>query len=169
MAGSMSLAEIVQAQARIPFVVLQPVGFLVFLLAGIAETNRIPFDLPEAEGELGAGYHTEYSGMGFGLFQLGEYASVWTIATLATTLFLGGWQLPCPAVPALFPGFLPALTLLWFLIKSSMFIFMFYWLRGTLPRLRYDHLMAFGWKFLLPLAIFNLVWAAVVTALRGVR
>jgi NADH-quinone oxidoreductase subunit H len=170
MAGSMSLAEIVRAQAGVPFVVLQPVGFLVFLLAGIAETNRIPFDLPEAEGELGAGYHTEYSGMGFGVFQLGEYASVWTISALATTLFLGGWQVPflaaaAPGTPT--PWHLSVVTLLAFLLKSSLFIFMFYWLRGTLPRFRYDQLMAFGWKFLLPLSLVNLVWAAAVTAWRG--
>lgn len=155
MAGTMSLVEIVEAQGRLPFIVLQPLGFLVFLIAGIAETNRIPFDLPEAEGELGAGYHTEYSGMGFGVFQLGEYASVWTISALATTFFLGGWSGP----------FLPSLV--WFLLKSSLFIFLFYWLRGTLPRLRYDQLMAFGWKFLLPLALINLAWAALVTAWRG--
>jgi NADH-quinone oxidoreductase subunit H len=160
MAGSASLVEIVQAQRPWPYLVLQPLGFLVFLVAGIAETNRIPFDLPEAEGELGAGYHTEYSAMGFGLFQLGEYAAVWTISALATTLFLGGWQGP-------FLGAAPWLSLPWFLGKSALFIFMFYWLRGTLPRLRQDQLMAFGWKVLLPLALLNLLWAAGVVAVRS--
>jgi NADH-quinone oxidoreductase subunit H len=160
MAGSLSLVEIVQAQRSLPFFLLQPLGFLVFLVAGIAETNRIPFDLPEAEGELGGGYHTEYSAMGFGLFQIGEYASVWTISALATTLFLGGWQGPGTQSVVW-------LSLVWFFAKSSLFIFMFYWLRGTLPRLRYDQLMAFGWKVLLPLSLLNLLWVAAVTAWRA--
>jgi NADH-quinone oxidoreductase subunit H len=150
MAGSLSLVDIVQAQRTLPFALLQPLGFVIFLIAGIAETNRIPFDLPEAEGELGAGYHTEYSAMGFGLYQLGEYAAVWTISALAATLFLGGWQGPWAAT-------VPGLSLLWFFLKSVLFILMFYWLRGTLPRLRYDQLMAFGWKVLLPASLVNLL------------
>ncbi len=160
MAGSMSLVEIVEAQRAWPFALLQPLGFLIFLVAGIAETNRIPFDLPEAEGELGAGYHTEYSAMGFGLFQLGEYAAVWTISALAATLFLGGWQGPYAQSVA-------GLSLAYFLAKSALFILMFYWLRGTLPRLRYDQLMAFGWKVLLPAALVNLLWVAAVVAWRA--
>ena len=160
MAGTLSLVEIVEAQRRVPFVLLQPLGFLIFLIAGIAETNRIPFDLPEAEGELGAGYHTEYSAMGFGIFQLGEYASVWTISALAATLFLGGWQGPGAQEVA-------GLSLLYFFLKSILFIFLFYWLRGTLPRLRYDQLMAFGWKVLLPASLPNLLWVAGVVALRS--
>jgi len=160
MAGSMSLVEIVQAQRPLPFVLLQPLGFVVFLIAGVAEINRIPFDLPEAEGELGAGYHTEYSAMGFGLFQLGEYAGAWSIAALATTLYLGGWHGPWAAGA-------PWLTVVWFFAKASLFILLFYWLRGTLPRLRQDQLMAFGWKVLLPLALLNLVLAAAVTSWRA--
>ena len=160
MAGSLSLVEIVQAQRTVPFVLLQPLGFLIFLIAGIAETNRIPFDLPEAEGDLGAGYHTEYSAMGFGLFQLGEYAAIWTVSALAATLFLGGWQGPGAET-------VPGLSLLYFFAKSGLFILMFYWLRGTLPRLRYDQLMAFGWKVLLPLSLLNLLWVAAVTAWRA--
>ena len=160
MAGTMSLVGIVEAQRTVPFAALQPLGFLIFVVAGIAETNRTPFDLPEAEGELGAGYHTEYSAMGFGVFQLGEYASIWSMSALAATLFLGGWQGPWVAA-------VPALSLVWFLAKSALFVFLFYWLRGTLPRMRQDQLMAFGWKFLLPLAILNLLWAAAVTAWRA--
>jgi NADH-quinone oxidoreductase subunit H len=160
MAGTLSLVEIVESQRRIPFIVLQPLGFLIFLIAGIAETNRIPFDLPEAEGELGAGYHTEYSAMGFGIFQLAEYASVWTISALAATLFLGGWQGPGA-------GTVVGISFLWFFLKSALFIFLFYWLRGTLPRLRYDQLMAFGWKVLLPASLLNLLWVAAVVAVRA--
>lgn len=149
MAGTMSLVGIVEAQPGLSwFVFKQPLGFLVFLVAGIAETNRCPFDLPEAEAELVAGYHTEYSGMGFGLYFLGEYAAMGTISAMATTLFLGGWQGP----------FLPSLP--WFILKIVFFIFLYYWLRGTLPRLRYDQLMAFGWKFLLPLSLLNILWVA---------
>ncbi len=160
MAGTMSLVGIVEAQGTLPFVLLQPLGFVIFFIAALAETNRCPFDLPEAEGELGAGYHTEYSAMGFGVFQLGEYASIWSMSALATTLFLGGWQ--GPGVSAL-----PLLSLGWFLAKSAFFVFVFIWIRGTLPRLRQDQLMAFGWKFLLPLSILNLLWAAAVTAWRA--
>lgn len=161
MAGTMSLVEIVDAQKGLWFIVAQPLGFIVFLLAGIAETNRLPFDMPEAEGDLGAGYHTEYSAMGFGLFQLGEYASIITICALVTTLFLGGWGGPWASALG---GFV---SLGWFLLKVIFFIFVFIWIRGTLPRVRYDQLMAFGWKFLLPLSLLNILWVAGYVALRG--
>jgi NADH-quinone oxidoreductase subunit H len=149
MAGSLSLTEIVAAQERdLWFIAPQFVGFLCFFVAGIAETNRAPFDLPEAEQELVAGYHTEYGGMRWGLFQLAEYINMITFSGLAVTLFFGGWHGP----------FLPGP--LWFLIKLGAVIFVFMWLRATLPRLRYDQLMKFGWKVLLPVATLN----AVVTA-----
>jgi NADH-quinone oxidoreductase subunit H len=161
MAGTMSLVEIVDAQKGLWFIVAQPLGFIVFFLAGIAETNRLPFDMPEAEGDLGAGYHTEYSAMGFGLFQLGEYASIITICALVTTLFLGGWGGPGASALA---GFV---SLGWFLLKVALFIFIFIWIRGTLPRVRYDQLMAFGWKVLLPLSLLNILWVAGYVAVRG--
>jgi NADH-quinone oxidoreductase subunit H len=149
MAGSLSLVDIVHKQQdTIWFVIPQLVGFLCFFIAGIAETNRAPFDLPEAETELVAGYHTEYSGMRYGLFANAEYINMITLSGVAVTLFLGGWSGP----------FLPGP--IWFLIKLSIFLFVFIWLRATLPRLRYDQLMDFGWKVLLPVATIN----AVVTA-----
>jgi NADH-quinone oxidoreductase subunit H len=150
MAETLSLTEIVQRQnGELWYVVPQFVGFLCFLIAGIAETNRPPFDLPEAETELVAGYHTEYSGMRFGLFSMAEYVNMITLSGLAITLFFGGWSGP----------FLPSPV--WFALKLAVFIFLFIWLRATLPRLRYDQLMRFGWKVLLPVATIN----AVVTAL----
>jgi NADH-quinone oxidoreductase subunit H len=150
MAGSLSLVDIVARQDEtIWYAVPQIVGFLTFFIAGIAETNRPPFDLPEAEQELVAGYHTEYSGMRFGLFTQAEFINMITLSGLAVTLFLGGWHGP------LLPG--P----LWFILKLAAFIFVFIWLRATLPRLRYDQLMKFGWKVLLPVATLN----AVVTAI----
>ena len=153
MAHSLSLVDIVHRQDEsIWFVVPQLFGFLTFFVAGIAETNRAPFDLPEAEQELVAGYHTEYSGMRFGLFQMAEYINMITLAALATTLFLGGW---------LGPGDTDWLGPLWFVLKVLAIIFVFMWLRATLPRLRYDQLMDLGWKVLLPLATLN----AVVTAI----
>jgi NADH-quinone oxidoreductase subunit H len=156
MAGSLSLVDIVHAQAdSVWFAVPQFVGLLVFFFAGIAETNRPPFDLPEAETELVAGYHTEYSGMRFGLFSMAEYINMITLSALAVTLFFGGWLGPwAPLGP------------LWFALKLGAFIVVFIWLRATLPRLRYDQLMAFGWKVLLPVATINaLVTAALVIAL----
>jgi NADH-quinone oxidoreductase subunit H len=151
MAGSLSVVEIVEAQQRdLWFVVPQLVGFVCFFVAGIAETNRAPFDLPEAEQELVAGYHTEYSGMRFGLFQLAEYINMITFSGLGVTLFFGGWTGP------LLPG--P----IWFLLKIGAFIFVFMWIRATLPRLRYDQLMKFGWKVLLPIATLNAVVTAVL-------
>ena len=155
-AQSLSLTDIVAGQAdTIWYVVPQFVGFLIFFIAGVAETNRSPFDLPEAESELVAGYHTEYSGMRWGLFQMAEYINMVTLSALAVTLFLGGW---------LGPGGTDFLGPLWFLLKVLLVIFVFIWMRTTLPRLRYDQLMAFGWKILLPLATLNAVVTAVVVA-----
>jgi NADH-quinone oxidoreductase subunit H len=155
MAESLSLVDIVhEQQDTVWFVIPQFVGFLVFFIAGVAETNRPPFDLPEAETELVAGYHTEYSGMRFGLFTTAEYINTITLSGLAVTLFLGGWSGP----------FLPGP--IWFVLKLALFLFLFIWLRATLPRLRYDQLMSFGWKVLLPVATANAVaTAALVVAL----
>jgi NADH-quinone oxidoreductase subunit H len=158
-AGSLSLVQIVQNQAHsLWYVVPQAVGFLIFVLSGVAETSRAPFDLPEAEQELVAGYHTEYSGMRWGLFQMGEYVNMITLCGLATTLFLGGWHFP-------FAHGVDFLGPVWFVIKLVSLLFVFIWLRATLPRLRYDQLMSFGWKILLPVATINaLVTALVVVA-----
>jgi NADH-quinone oxidoreductase subunit H len=151
MGKSLSLVEIVREQQEtIWFAGPQFVGLAIFFIAGIAETNRPPFDLPEAEQELVAGYHTEYSGMRFGLFSTAEYINMITLSGLAVTLFFGGWDGP----------FLPGP--LWFLLKLGAFIFVFMWLRATLPRLRYDQLMRFGWKVLLPIATLNAVVTAVL-------
>ncbi len=155
MGRSLNLSEIVDRQIdTVWFAAPQIVGLLVFMVAGIAETNRAPFDLPEAETELVAGYHTEYSGMRWGLFQTAEYINMLTLSALAVTLFFGGWEGPwAPLGP------------LWFLIKLFIAVFVFIWLRATLPRLRYDQLMRFGWKVLLPVATLNaLVTALVVVA-----
>ncbi len=145
LAGSFNLREIVEAQRRVWFVVPQFVGFVVFFIAGIAETHRLPFDLPEAESELVAGYHSEYSGMKFGMFFVGEYLGITLISALTTALFFGGWLGPV----------LPPVA--WFLIKTFFFICFFILLRATLPRPRYDQLMSFGWKVMLPLSLANLV------------
>jgi NADH-quinone oxidoreductase subunit H len=158
LANSLSLTRIVDAQAGywfgfIPkwFVFVQPVGFLIFMIAGVAETNRAPFDFPEAEQELVAGYHTEYSSMAFAMFFLAEYINMVTVSAVATDLFLGGWHGP----------FLPAsLGWIWFLVKTSALLFFYIWMRWTLPRYRYDQLMQFGWKLLLPLAVLNLLVTA---------
>ncbi len=149
LAGSFSLVDIVNAQ-DVPFIVLQPVGFLVFMVCGVAEVNRLPFDLPEAENELASGYNTEYGGMRFALFYLGEYMGVLLIASLVTVLFLGGWRGP----------WLP--DVVWFALKTFSVVFLFYWLRTSVPRLRYDQLMDFGWKIMLPAALVNIVITAVV-------
>jgi NADH-quinone oxidoreductase subunit H len=156
MGQSLSLVDIVHKQHEtFWFFGPQFVGLLIFFIAGVAETNRPPFDLPEADTELVAGYHTEYSGMRFGLFQMGEYVNMITLSALAVTLFFGGWYGPWPPLGPV-----------WFLIKLLIVIFVFLWLRATLPRLRYDQLMRFGWKVLLPLATVNaLVTAALVVAL----
>ena len=154
MAQSLSLTEIVHAQAdTVWYVLLQPLGFLIFLVAAVAETNRAPFDLPEAESELVAGYHTEYGGLKFAMFFLAEYINMIIISALGATLFLGGFSGP----------FLWGWV--WLAIKIAVLLFLFIWLRATLPRLRYDRLMQFGWKVLLPLATLNLVVTAIVVAL----
>ena len=151
-AGSLSLVEIVQAQSRVWFIVYQPLAFVIFMITALAETNRAPFDLPEAEAELVAGFHTEYSSMKFGLFFLGEFMNVIAISCIAVTLFLGGWNGPGPAF----------LGIVWFLLKLCVLLFLFIWMRTTLPRLRYDQLMRFGWKALLPVATVNAVVTAVL-------
>jgi NADH-quinone oxidoreductase subunit H len=151
MAQSLSLVEIAQAQQEtVWYAGPQLVGLLTFFIAGVAETNRPPFDLPEAETELVAGYHTEYSGMRFGLFSMAEYINMITLSGLAVTLFFGGWGGP------ILPG--PV----WFLVKLALIVFVFMWLRATLPRLRYDQLMQFGWKVLLPVATANAVATAII-------
>jgi NADH-quinone oxidoreductase subunit H len=167
LAGSFSLDDIVSAQAGhfwgfIPHwnIFLQPVGFLCYLIAAYAETNRIPFDLPEAETELVAGYHTEYSAMKFAMFFMAEYANMITVACVATLLFFGGWHGPIFG-PRILQAILPVF---WFVLKVFVFIFIYIWVRGTLPRFRYDQLMAFGWKFLLPLALVNLIATAIAVA-----
>lgn len=151
---SLSLVQIVNAQSGAWFIVFQPIGFLIFLICAIAEINRAPFDLPEAETELVAGFHVEYSSMKFAMYFMAEYANMITVAAMATTLFLGGWRGP----------FLPPVV--WFLIKLYLFIFLFIWLRATLPRFRYDQLMRFGWKVLLPVALANIMITAAFVALR---
>jgi NADH-quinone oxidoreductase subunit H len=155
MAGSLSLVDIVKAQDEIWYGVPQFVGLAIFLVTGLAELNRAPFDLPEADAELVAGYNTEFGGMRFGSYLLAEYLNMVVIAGLAAALFLGGWMGPGP-------GFLDPL---WMLIKMLGFIFVFIWVRATLPRLRYDQLMSFGWKVLLPLATLNLLVTAVLVAI----
>ena len=150
---SLSLVEIVNAQSRAWFIVLQPIGFLIFLICAIAETNRAPFDLPEAETELVAGFHVEYSSMKFAMYFMAEYANMITVSAMATTLFLGGWRGPL----------LPPVV--WFMLKLFLFIFLFIWLRATLPRFRYDQLMRFGWKVLLPVALANVMVTAAFVAL----
>jgi NADH-quinone oxidoreductase subunit H len=145
LAGSLSLTDIVAAQAGLPFIVLQPVSFAIFIISAMAESKRIPFDLPEAENELGAGFHTEYSGMRFGLFFIGEYVHIQILGALTAVFFLGGWRGPL----------LPPLV--WLLLKILMVALIMIWIRGTLPRLRYDQLMALGWKVLIPAALINIV------------
>ena len=154
MGQSLSLVDIVHKQDEtIWFAAPQVVGLVVFFIAGVAETNRPPFDLPEADTELVAGYHTEYSGMRWGLFQTAEYINMITLSGLAVTLFFGGWGGPWLPGP------------IWFLLKLGAFIFVFIWLRATLPRLRYDQLMRFGWKVLLPVATLNALVTAILVAL----
>jgi len=145
LARSFSLVDIVNAQAQYPFILVQPVSFVIFILSAMAESKRIPFDLPEAENELGAGYHTEYSGMRFGLFFLGEYVHMQVLGALTAVFFLGGWRGP----------FLPAPV--WLFIKIILVALVMIWIRGTLPRLRYDQLMALGWKVMIPAALINIV------------
>lgn len=154
MAGSLKFSDIVAAQAKIPFILLQPVGFLIYFICSVAESNRTPFDIPEAESELVAGYHTEFTGMRFGLFFLGEYTQVFILSAVVTLLFLGGWNGP------VLPGFV------WFILKTYFVVGLVMWLRWTYPRLRSDQLMNFNWKVLLPLAIINLLITTVVFGVR---
>ncbi|HET9264253.1 MAG TPA: NADH-quinone oxidoreductase subunit NuoH [Vicinamibacterales bacterium] len=165
LAGSLSLREVVNSQAGtwwgfIPrwYVFLQPIGFLIYMTAGVAETNRAPFDFPEAEQELVAGYHTEYSSMSFAMFFLAEYVNMVTVSAVATSLYLGGWLGP----------FLPDwLSWVWFLVKVFALLFFYVWMRWTLPRYRYDQLMEFGWKWLLPAAVVNLLATAALVLWMG--
>jgi NADH-quinone oxidoreductase subunit H len=152
---SFSLVDIVNAQTRYPFILVQPVSFLIFFVSAVAEIKRIPFDLPEAENELVAGYHTEYSGMRFGLFFLGEYITLIVLGGLVAVLFLGGWRGP----------FLP--PIIWFTLKVLVIVFLMIWIRGTLPRLRYDQLMSIGWKVLIPVALLNIVVTGAVILVIG--
>lgn len=154
-AGSLSLVHIVQGQFPLPYAVVQPIAFFVYVVASVAESSRAPFDLPEAEQELGAGYHTEFSSFRFALFMLSEYLHVVASSALIAVLFLGGW----------WPFDGGVLGVLAFAAKMAFFVFVFIWLRATLPRVRYDRLMAFGWKVLIPLALVNLAIVAVWIAL----
>ena len=157
------MVSIVDAQynSGVWFAFVQPVAFVIFFIGGMAETNRSPFDMPEAEQELTGGFHTEYSGMRFALFFLAEYANMIVVSSVATTLFFGGWLRPFPNIAALHVlDFIPSWT--WFLIKSFVFLYIFIWVRATLPRYRYDQLMRLGWKVLIPLAIANLIVTAIV-------
>jgi len=156
LAGSLSTVAIVEAQKSIPFIVYQPLGFVIFMIAAMAECGRTPFDLIECENELVAGYQTEYSSMKWGMFMMGEYAHIIAASALATTLFLGGWQ--GPVLP----------PVVWFMGKTFALVFFFIWVRGTFPRFRFDQLMALGWKVLLPLSLVNiLVTGAVILLIKG--
>ena len=152
MAGSLSLVDIVKAQGEIWYIVPQFVGFLIFLIAGFAETNRVPFDLPEADAELVAGYSTEYGGMRFGSYFFAEYMEILIIAGITSTMYLGGWMGPGPSW----------LDPIWMLAKMGVVTFFFIWIRATLPRFRYDQLMSFGWKVLIPLATLNVLVTAIL-------
>jgi NADH-quinone oxidoreductase subunit H len=150
-AGTLNLSEIVEAQRHHWFIWTNPIGFLIYLITAFAETNRAPFDLPEAEHELTAGYHTEYGGMKFAMFFLAEYVNILAVSSIAVTLFLGGW---------LGPGDIPVV---WFLLKVAGFVFFFMWVRATMPRFRYDQLLSFGWKVLIPIATLNLIITAYIS------
>ncbi len=169
LSGSLSLVDIVESQRDSGYwnVFLQPIGFILFFVCGVAETNRAPFDLPEAETELVAGFHTEYSGFRFSLFFLAEYASMIVITSMAVTLFWGGWLRPFPNVEALaFLDLIPSVA--WFGLKVLMFLYLYLWFRASWPRYRYDQLMNLGWLYLLPIAIANVIVTAVlVLVLRG--
>jgi NADH-quinone oxidoreductase subunit H len=157
LSGSFRLSDIVLAQQDYWFIVTQPVAFVIFLIAGVAETHRLPFDIPESESELVAGFHSEYSGMKFGMFFIGEYLGIILISSMLVTLFCGGW---------LGPAFLPGVV--WFFMKTFAFILLFILFRASLPRPRYDQLMEYGWKVLLPVALLNLlVTGAVVLLMKG--
>jgi NADH-quinone oxidoreductase subunit H len=155
--GTLSLTQIVQQQSSIWNVLWQPLAFVIYVICALAEINRLPFDLPEAETELVAGYQTEYSSLKFALFYMAEYINMLTVSAIASTMFLGGYQGPF----GIFPG------VHWLILKMMAFIFLFMWIRGTLPRFRYDQLMSFGWKVLLPLSLANVFVTAVVLVLYG--
>lgn len=159
-AGSLKMGDIVDAQRNIWYICYQPVGFLLYLIAATAECNRAPFDIPEAESELVAGFHTEYSGIKFAMFFLSEYSHVFVASAVATTLFLGGWQ----AIPGLLIKLPP---ILWFLAKTYAMVFVIMWLRWTYPRVRVDQLMTFGWKFLVPLGFINILITGLVLVIKG--
>jgi NADH-quinone oxidoreductase subunit H len=163
--GSLSTSEIVNAQERLWFGIILIPSFVIFMISMVGETNRAPFDLPEAEGELVGGFHTEYSSLKFALFFLAEYINMVTVSAVATTMFLGGWQAPWPLGGPVWEGansgFWPVL---WFLGKVTVFMFVFIWLRGTLPRMRYDQFMKFGWKYLIPA---SLIWIVAVATIRS--
>jgi NADH-quinone oxidoreductase subunit H len=159
-AGTLSLPAIVEAQSGMWYIVPQFVGFLIFLVAGFAETNRAPFDLPEADAELVAGYNTEYGGGKFASYFFAEYVNILVVSGIAVTMFLGGWQLPFVDPPGWIDPFVV-------LAKIFVFVFLFVWIRATLPRLRYDQLMSFGWKVLLPLATLNALVTAIVVVAVG--
>ncbi|MFZ0325140.1 MAG: NADH-quinone oxidoreductase subunit H, partial [Actinomycetes bacterium] len=165
-AGSMSTSEIVAAQDKFWYGLILAPSFVIYLISMVGETNRAPFDLPEAEGELVGGFHTEYSSLKFALFFLAEYINMFTVSALATTLFLGGWRAPWP-LSAIDNGVLNTgwWPMLWFVAKLWIFMFGFIWLRGTLPRMRYDQFMTFGWKVLIPI---SLVWIVAVATVRAV-
>jgi NADH-quinone oxidoreductase subunit H len=165
MAGTLDLGQVVENQSGWHgarwYILFQPLGFIIYLIAAIAETNRVPFDLPEAETELVAGFHTEYSAMKFALFFLAEYINMFTVSMLATTLFWGGWNVPFLDLIVARGTFLFGLvSAIGFLVKVCIFLFIYIWLRGTLPRFRFDQLMNFGWKILLPLALLNIFLTA---------
>jgi NADH-quinone oxidoreductase subunit H len=165
LAGSMGMLDIVHAQSKVWYMFYQPLGFVIFLIAALAEVNRSPFDMPEAEQELTAGYHVEYSGMKFALFFMAEYDKMIAVSVIAATLFLGGFQAP-------FGNLLPFLNApilgpVWLFLKVMVLLFGMIWVRATLPRIRYDKLMAFGWKILLPLALLNIFVTALVMVLVG--
>ena len=162
LAGSLDMERIVEVQRHAWFVVMQPLAFLLYFTGALAETNRLPFDLPEAETELVAGYHTEYTGMRFGFYFVGEYINMVTVCSIATVMFLGGWLSPVP-----FLDFVPGV--LWFLAKVTLGIFVMMWIRWTLPRLRYDRLMNLGWKVMLPLGLVNTVITGAVVAVQAAR
>ncbi len=158
MTNTFSLKEIVGAQQKIWFVLLQPIAFIIYIISGVAETNRAPFDLPEAESELTAGFHTEYSGMGFSLFFLGEYTNMFTVASVATVLFLGGWH--GPTLP-----YGEYLGIVWFFLKVYFLLFFMIMIRWTYPRVRFDQLLNFAWKYLVPFSLANILITAVVVKL----
>src|SRR5207245_343699 len=172
-ARTLSLSGIVGAQASnsIWFVLYQPIGFVIFLISGIAENNRAPFDLPEAESELVAGFHTEYSGFRWSLFFMAEYAAMVVVTAVATTLYLGGWYFPFVYRLTEAHGYhnlYVALSVIVFLFKAGLLLYLYFWLRWTLPRFRYDQLMDLGWKWMLPAALINIVVSAIgVTVIQG--